>query len=236
MRPGADAGVVAVAPVGEVVPALLARPGVVADLVGRQAGLAQQLLGQLVEGGLVVIVHRRHGAGADQGVKARAGLDRELVDREVAVRHPEPRPQLGRPRGRGLPRPGVDQVERVPREQAGSELDSGPRLGRAVLPPEEAQAGVIQRLDAERDAVHARLAERAQPAGLDRGRVRLERDLDVRLSAPAAAPRARSRRAAVPGSISEGVPPPKKIEVSRRPAVSAATRSSSARSARRQRP
>ena len=91
----------------------------------------------------------------------------------------------------------------------------------AVLAAEEAQVGVVQRLHAQRDAVDARRPEAPEPPGLDRGRVRLQRDLDV-VGEPANASAARSITAAtVAGAISEGVPPPKKIEPQRAPGVSA---------------
>ena len=48
--------ILAVAPVEEVVPALLARRGMVGDLVGRQAGRLGQLLRQLVEGARQLLI------------------------------------------------------------------------------------------------------------------------------------------------------------------------------------
>ena len=47
MRARADAGVIPVAPVSEVVAALLARPGVVGDFIGGEARRRGPLLGQL---------------------------------------------------------------------------------------------------------------------------------------------------------------------------------------------
>ena len=55
MRAGADADIVAVAPIDEVVPAFGARPGMVGDLIGGQAGRGEPRLRRLVEpGGLLV--------------------------------------------------------------------------------------------------------------------------------------------------------------------------------------
>ena len=51
VRAGADAGIGAVAPVSEIVAALLAGPGVVGDFVGGEAGRLGHRLGQLVERG-----------------------------------------------------------------------------------------------------------------------------------------------------------------------------------------
>ena len=83
---GTDADIVAVAPVDEVVTALLARPGVVADLVGGQPGVAEQLAGSARTGSAC----SSSSSGTswpclDHGVEARAGLDGELVERQMAI-------------------------------------------------------------------------------------------------------------------------------------------------------
>ena len=84
-----------------------------------------------------------------------------------------------------------------------------------MLAAEEAQVAVVERLHAERDPVDAGDAEAPQLPGLDRGRVGLERDLQVGVASPPVAGPRSITAAAVAGAIREGVPPPKKIEVSR---------------------
>ena len=81
---------------------------------------------------------------------------------------------------------------------------------------EEAQRRVVERLQAERDAVDPGGGEVGEARRLDRRGVGLERDLDVGREAPMASA-ASIRAATVAGGISDGVPPPKKIEPSRRP-------------------
>ena len=89
MGAGADARVFAVAPVEQVVPALLARRGVVGDLVGRQPRRFRHLLRQRVEGvRRLVVWHAQLAAGVELGV-GRALLDGELVEGEVAAREPQ---------------------------------------------------------------------------------------------------------------------------------------------------
>ena len=56
MGAGADAGIFAVAPVDEVVARFGARPGVVRDLVGRQAVRLADLLRHVVEDPRLVVV------------------------------------------------------------------------------------------------------------------------------------------------------------------------------------
>lgn len=84
MRARSYADVVLVAPVGQVVAAFLAGAGMVAGLVGGQAGSGGQLPGQGKEVGRLVVVERGELAFADERGEAGAGLDGELVEREVA--------------------------------------------------------------------------------------------------------------------------------------------------------
>ena len=62
---------------------------------------------------------------------------------------------------------------------AAGQLDRRQRLGHVVLAAEKGQVAIVERLDAERDAIHARRAEAPEAPRLDRGGVGLERDLDV---------------------------------------------------------
>ena len=78
---------------------------------------------------------------------------------------------------------------------------------------EEAQRRVVERLQAERDPVDAGRGEVGEARRLDRGGIGLERDLDVRARSPSARSAASISAATVAGGISEGVPPPKKIEL-----------------------
>ena len=80
---GADAEIVLVAPVGEVVAAFLPGCGVVADLVGGQAGGRGHRAGQREEIGGIIIIERLEHALADIGGKPGRGLDGELVERHM---------------------------------------------------------------------------------------------------------------------------------------------------------
>ena len=179
MGAGADAKPLARAPVDEVVPAFFAWPGVVRDLVGEKAGSLEPVLGQLVEIGLEVVVGQRESAGPMEEVEARAGLDGQLIEAEMAARMVERPFELGRPGLDGLAGAGVDQIERETREQPCGEVDRRERLGRRVLAPEEPERPVIERLDAERDPVDPGRPEAGETTRFDRGRVGLERDLEV---------------------------------------------------------
>jgi hypothetical protein len=86
-----------------------------------------------------------------------------------------------------------------------------------VAAPEEAERPVIERLDAQGQAVDAGRPEGSEAGRLGRGRV-----------GPITAP-------TVAGAISEGVPPPKKMLVTVRPLASPAKWSISASSAAPQR-
>ena len=118
VRAWADAGIVAIAPVDEVVPALGAGAGVVGDLVGRRGRRRRRSPGSRG-------TCRRRASGVGQAAQpaargkvaeAGAGLDRELVEREVVDGQRERAAELGSPVGEGLALAGVDQVEADPRE------------------------------------------------------------------------------------------------------------------------
>ena len=63
MRAGSDAGIIVAAPVNEIVPALGARPRVIGNLVGRQAGIGADLLRQIVERAAEIFVRDDELAG-----------------------------------------------------------------------------------------------------------------------------------------------------------------------------
>jgi hypothetical protein len=88
------------------------------------------------------------------------------------------------------------------------------------------QRRVVQRLHAERDAVDTGGTIAAKARRLDAGRIGLERDLDVARDMPVPT---------VCGCISDGVPPPRKIEVTSRPGTRAAVVSISRAKARTKR-
>ena len=151
MRAGPDADIVAVAPVHEVVTRLLPGSGMVADLVGRQAGTLQHLLGQLVEVGLQIRVERLQLALLDHRMEARARLDGQLIERQMPVwrcRGPGPaRPanpprsgQGGRRSGRtsaaGRPAPPAPRRPRPRRYRARGQERPDRRSFRAWMPKE----------------------------------------------------------------------------------------------------
>src|SRR5262249_7494388 len=86
MRAGPDAGPFVSAPIDEIGPALGAGPRVIGNLVRRQAGGGAALLRRVVERAAGVVVRRRDLAGAMQREERRAGLDGELIEREVLGR------------------------------------------------------------------------------------------------------------------------------------------------------
>ena len=131
MRAGPDADIVAVAPVHEVVTRLLPGPGVVADLVGRQAGTLQHLLGQFVEVGLQIRVERLQRALARPS-RGSACPARWSADRATDARW----------RGRG---PGPARPAKPPRSgQGGRRSGRTSAAGRPAPPaPRRARASAV---------------------------------------------------------------------------------------------
>jgi hypothetical protein len=114
-----------------------------------------------------------------EGGKRRPVLDGELVERQVVGGEPERHPEFARPVVRGLPGAGVDQIEGQPREGGARHLDRRAGGRHVVQPAEEAEVRVVQRLDAERDAVDARRAVATEARRLDTRRIGLERDFRI---------------------------------------------------------
>ena len=81
---------------------------------------------------------------------------------------------------------------------------------------ERLERGIVERLDAERDAVDAGGAVAAKARGFDAGRVGFQRHLDIGRDAPGLRDGIEDRADGC-GCISDGVPPPKKIVETVRP-------------------
>src|SRR5690606_1334657 len=80
MGAGADADIVRIAPVSEIVPAPGAGRGVVRDFIGWPAGSGSTRLRQLVERGGMIEVGGDKVAEPHVGLEARSGLDGELIE------------------------------------------------------------------------------------------------------------------------------------------------------------
>ena len=83
MRAGPDTGIIAISPIGEIVPAFFAGARVVADFVVRHAGGRGDGLGQFVELGRAVEVERMESGAWRRRSRTRARFDRQLVEREM---------------------------------------------------------------------------------------------------------------------------------------------------------
>ena len=79
MRAGPDAGVIAIAPIGEVVPAFAVRSGIVGNFVGQQAEFFRLLRRRVVQRGPQFVVRQHQFAAPVQCLIRGAGLDGELV-------------------------------------------------------------------------------------------------------------------------------------------------------------
>ncbi len=147
--------VVALGPVEEVVPALEARSGPVRDLVPAEPGPPEQLVGQQVLVGLVVVIGVAGRVGGQRG----AGLDGERVRahvRRLERDHPLEReaPVVDRLTG-----PAVDEVE-VERGEPGptSRVDRPLDVGHIMGAAQTDEHVVDHRLHAERQPGHPTVA------------------------------------------------------------------------------
>src|SRR5690606_33859496 len=97
------------APVGEIVPTLLAGAGMVRDFVARQSSGAGQRLRRVEKIGGGVAVRNDERALCRQRPKPRARLDRELVEREVTRPEGERFTELGLPSSGRLARACINE-------------------------------------------------------------------------------------------------------------------------------
>src|SRR3546814_19633188 len=86
-------------------------PGMVGDLVGRQAGRVQHLLRRFVERSCAALVRQDDLAPCMAGVEGGAALAGELVERQVVAGAAERPAAPVAPGHRRLPGPGGDQGE-----------------------------------------------------------------------------------------------------------------------------
>src|SRR6266404_6742640 len=136
MRAGADAEIILVAPIGEVVAALGAGLGVVGDLIARQSGRREATLRRLEQRRPGLLVSGENLAAGGTVAKGGAGLDRQLIEREMLASQAQRLVELGLPGGETLAGAGIDQVAGVAREAGAGEADRGDRLI-AVVPAAE---------------------------------------------------------------------------------------------------
>src|SRR5205823_11447176 len=83
MRAGADAEIVLVAPVSQVVPTFGAGPGVVGDFIGRHPGSKEPPLGNFEQRGCRVFIGRESLTALGAVTEGGAGLDRQLIERQM---------------------------------------------------------------------------------------------------------------------------------------------------------
>src|SRR5262249_56754291 len=83
-----------------------------------------------------------------------AGLDRQLIKREVRAGESQRFVEFVFPGGGALPGAGIYQVEGGAREDVASERDCGNRLVAIVTAAEKPQRRRIERLHTERQAIH----------------------------------------------------------------------------------
>src|SRR5262249_51601715 len=153
VRAGTDADIVAVAPICEVVPGFVAAARMVGYLIGGKAFPLQPCQRPFEELRLQRFLGQREIATRDALLEHRAGLDGELIERDMACGEAERRLELRLPFRQRLLRPRIDKIEGEAVEGVARNLERAQGFRRIVLAPEEAERLVVQRLDAQRDAV-----------------------------------------------------------------------------------
>ena len=153
MRAGADAGIILVAPIDEVVVGFGSGACVIGDFVRGQPEFGGFLGCGVIQPGGQLFLGQGEFAAAIQCGEFRALFDGELVERQMVRRQGQRLPQFRPPRGFRLLRAGVDEVERDAWEDARTQLDGFNGLASAVLAAEEFQSRLVKTLYTDGDAV-----------------------------------------------------------------------------------
>ncbi len=153
--------------------------GEIGDLIGQKTGLGCPLQGQLIEPGRLFRFGKPDLAAGGAGGERGAGLECELIEREMGKPEPQRLVEFSAPGALTLAGPGIDQVDGKSRKEGLGCRDRPPRLRHPVRAAEEAERLFIEALHPEREPVDARLTEGGEFRGLDRGWIGLERHFEV---------------------------------------------------------
>ena len=180
VRRTAESPVVVLAPVQEVVLRLVPRPRPVRHLVVRQSGGAEQLVGDLVLVGLIVVIGVPIGLGGER----RSGLHGEPVRRDMGRVERDHLVDGRRPVVDALAGRAVDHVEVERRHTGFADRRNGTRHVVAVVGPTERQQHVRRhRLDPHAHPIHPARSVGVQHLDRHVVGVALDRDLGIRSEA-----------------------------------------------------
>ena len=146
------------------------------------AGTAQQPLREFHQVGRQIIVGQVETAAGLAAREHRAGLDDQVVDREVGRPFGDRPAQLLAPVVEGLGRQGLDQIEAPAAQAAVSAGSAQPvagleQIGSPMPPAEGGQHGVIEALPPQAHPVDAGGQITRQPRLIEAGRIHLQADL-----------------------------------------------------------
>ena len=175
VRARADAEVIAELPVVQIVLAALAGLGVCRHLVVLVACRRQPRVNPVLHCKRRVVIRQR---GRVLG-EVRVRLQRQVVQRHVVRIERQRGLHVGLALGKRLARQGKHQVEVDVVEMGAGDVDGGARFGGAVDAAQRLQVGVVETLDADRQAVHTAGAIAAEAFGLEGAGIGFHRDLGV---------------------------------------------------------
>jgi hypothetical protein len=186
---GADAEVVAEAPVVEVVRARRAGPGEGRGFVVREAGRTEPGFHHLLHVGRQVVVGQRR----RRVVERRVRLQRQVIGRDVADPAADRRGDVGFGLCQRLTRQRVHQVEIDALEIGQRQFDRAPRFGAVMDAAQRGELGVVETLHADRQPGHAGGAEGGELGRFGGAGIGLERDLGAGMQGQAHADRRQQR-------------------------------------------
>ena len=158
----------------------------VRDLIGGQAVRLRDLLRQLIKVCLVIVFHRDELSASGAFTEGGAFLDGQFIEREVRRTEREGIGEFSLPALGGLARAGIDEVERDIVERVQRRVCGKAGIGGVMVASKEGKGRIVQRLQADREAVHASSGPGFEVGSKDVIRIGLQRDFHARREAEAA--------------------------------------------------
>ena len=179
MRARADAGIIAIAPIDQIVPAFRTGPGMIGNLIGGQTGGLGHFLRRLVEISRQVIIRNHQRTGLVQQRERRFRFDGQLIERQMIGAERQRLAQFIAPLCIALAGTGIDQVQGDAVENAHRHFQRRFCFIGIVQPAQHFQIGIVQRLHAQRHPIDPGAAVIRKARGVGAGGIGFQGDLHV---------------------------------------------------------
>ena len=171
-------------PIAKIMLRFITRTCPIADLIPFKTGCAQQIVGNLILGRLIVIIRRRQGSNSNLTSHFRVRCDGQRICRNMVNTQVDRRTYGNTPIVETLPRRTVNQIHAGTHAGSICRCDSRRHIGRGMRTIQCFQHAWHSRLHAERDAVESAVREFLHVIGVHRVRIRFGGDFRIVGNAP----------------------------------------------------